>query len=170
MEKYLTLQKALDEKKVQVKKLAIELSLANDSNERLSKENTLINESLASLKATNSELQASFLCLTFKFNDLEVNYNVLWGNTKTNSKATLDSNDSTSEGCSKCYKVDVQACVANVAKLEKLIQAKNAQLERMNMLVKHGYEGNVKPKPKVNFKDGRYPKKRMGLDITREER
>jgi hypothetical protein len=33
----------------------------------------------------------------------------------------------------------------------------------MNMLVKHGYEGNVKPKPKVNYKDGRYPNKRDGL-------
>jgi hypothetical protein len=38
-----------------------------------------------------------------------------------------------------------------MAKLEKLIQAKDAQLERMNMLVKNGYEGNVKPKPKVNY-------------------
>jgi hypothetical protein len=34
----------------------------------------------------------------------------------------------------KCYKVDVQACVTNMAKLEKLIQAKDTQLERMNML------------------------------------
>jgi hypothetical protein len=33
----------------------------------------------------------------------------------------------------------------------------------MIMLVKHGYECNVKPKPKVNYKDGRYPNKKDGL-------
>jgi hypothetical protein len=41
---------------VKVEKLAIDLSLANDSNERMSKKNILTSESLASLKATHSEL------------------------------------------------------------------------------------------------------------------
>jgi hypothetical protein len=50
-----------------------------------------------------------------------------------------------------------------MAKLEKLIQAKDAQLERMNMLVKNGYEGNVKPKPKVSYKDGRDSNKKDWL-------
>ena len=44
-----------------------------------------------------------------------------------------------------------------MAKLEKLVKAKDGELNRLNMLVKNGYEGNVKPKPKVNYKDGRYP-------------
>jgi ribosomal protein L27 len=50
-----------------------------------------------------------------------------------------------------------------MAKLEKLNQAKDAQFERLNMLVKNGYEGNTKPKLKVNYKDGRYPNKKDGL-------
>jgi hypothetical protein len=103
------------------------------------KENSLINESLTSLKATHSELQESFSGLTVKYNDLEVNYSALLKSAKTNSKAPLDSNVSTSEGYSKCYKIDMQACVTNMAKLEKLIQAKDAQPERMNMLVKNEY-------------------------------
>jgi hypothetical protein len=57
-----------------------------------------------------------------------------------------------------------------MTKLEKLIQAKNVQLERMNMLVKHGYEGNVKPKPKVSYKDGRYPNKKDGLGHYKGEK
>jgi hypothetical protein len=150
-ERNLALEKALAEEKVKVEKLAIDLSISNDSNDRMTKESTLINESLASLKAIHSELQESFSCLTTKYNGLEVSYNTFWESTKTNSKETLNSNISTSEGCSKCYKIEVQACVTNMAKLEKLIQAKDAQLERMNMLVKNGYEGNVKPKPKVNY-------------------
>jgi hypothetical protein len=146
------LEKAPAKEKVKVEKLAIDLSLANDSNERMSKENTLINESLASLRATHSELQESFSCLTVKYNDLEVNYNVLWENSRTNSKATLYS---TSVGCSKCYKIDVQVCVTNLAKLEKLIKAKDAQLKRLNKLVRNGYEGDTKPEPKVIYKQGR---------------
>jgi hypothetical protein len=122
-ERNLALEKALTEEKVKVEKVAIDLSLANDSNERMSKKNTLISESLASVKVIRSELQESFSFLTVKYNDLEVNNSALWKSNKTNSKATLDSNVSTSKVCSKCYKVDVQACVANLAKLEKLIQA-----------------------------------------------
>jgi hypothetical protein len=135
----------------------------------MSKENTLINESLA-LKATHSELQESFSCLTTKYNGLEVSYGALWESTKTNFKPTHDSNVSTSEGCSKCYKIDAQSCVTNMEKLDMLIQAKDVKLEIMNMLVKHGYEGNVKPKPKVSYKEGRYPNKRIGFDIIREKR
>jgi hypothetical protein len=44
----------------------------------------------------------------------------------------------------------------NLAKLEKLIKAKDGELNSLNMLVKNGYEGNVKPKPKFNYKNGRY--------------
>jgi hypothetical protein len=36
-----------------------------------------------------------------------------------------------------------------MAKLEKLVETKDAQLERLNMLVKNGYEGNTKSKSKV---------------------
>jgi hypothetical protein len=122
-ERNFTLEKTLAEEKVKVEKLAIDLSLANDSKERMSKETTLINESLASLKATHSELQESLSCLTTKYKGLEVSNNAIWESTKTNSKATLDSNVSTSEGCSKCYKIDMQACITNLVKLEKLIKA-----------------------------------------------
>jgi hypothetical protein len=55
-ERNLALEKALAEEKVKVKKLAIDLSLANESNEKMSKEKSLINESLASLKSTRIEL------------------------------------------------------------------------------------------------------------------
>ena len=76
---------------------------------------------------------------------------------KTHSKAIPNSDVSTSEGCAKCYKFDIQACVANLAKIEELNKANDCEIKRLNMIVKNGYEGNVKPKPKVIYKDGRYP-------------
>jgi hypothetical protein len=98
-----------------------------------------------------------------KYKGLEVSYNALWESIETKSKATLDSNVSTSEGCSRCYKIDVQACITNLAKLEKLIKAKDAQLERLNKLVKNGYEGDTKTEPKVAYKEGRCSHKKDGL-------
>jgi hypothetical protein len=67
----------------------------------------MASDSLASLKATNEELQNSLSSLTVKYKDLEVNHNVLWESTKTHSKAISNTNVSTSEGCSKCYKFDI---------------------------------------------------------------
>jgi hypothetical protein len=55
----LALEKSLVEEKAKVEKLTTDLSLANDSNKRMSKDYTLANESLASLKATHSDLQSS---------------------------------------------------------------------------------------------------------------
>jgi hypothetical protein len=56
-ERNLTLEKSLAEEKAKVEKLTTDLSLANDSNKRMSKDYNLANKSLASLKATHSELQ-----------------------------------------------------------------------------------------------------------------
>ena len=72
-----------------------------------------------------------------------MNYSTLWESTKSNSKATLDSNASTSKGCSKYHNHDINACVTNLAKLEEAVKAKNAQIYKLNMLVG---KGNLKPK------------------------
>lgn len=72
-------------------------------------------------------------------------------------KETLDSNGSTSQGCSRCCKFDIQACVANLANQEELIKAKDAQLKGLNMLVTQGYEGNTKPEQNIKYKAGRHP-------------
>jgi hypothetical protein len=63
-ERNLALEKSLAEEKAKVEKLTTDLSLANDSNKRMSKNYTLANKSLASLKATHSELQLSLSYLT----------------------------------------------------------------------------------------------------------
>ena len=147
-ERNLTLEKTLAEEKAKVEKLTVGLSLANDSNKRMLKDYSLANESLASLKATHSELQASFSGLTVKSKDLEANYSRLWESTKADPKAKLDSNASTSKGCSRCFKIDINAYKTNLAKLEEAIKSKNKEIDRMKMLVMQGSVG-AKSTPKV---------------------
>jgi hypothetical protein len=168
-ERNLALEKSLAEANAKVEKLSIDLSLANDSNKRMSKENTLANESLATLKSKNSELQESLSCLTVKFKDLEVNYNALWESTKAKPKATLDSNSSTSKGCSRCYKFDISAYETNLARLEEVVKGKDKELDRLNMLVKQGYM-STKPTPKVTYKQGRSPKYGDGLGYYKDSK
>jgi uncharacterized protein (DUF3084 family) len=94
----------------------------------MSKDYTLANESLASLKATHSELQSSLSCLTKKYKNLEVNYSSLWESTKATPKATLDSSASTSNDCSICSNIDIHALKTNHARLEERIKSKDKEI------------------------------------------
>jgi len=135
----------------------------------MSKDHALANDSLASLKNVHSELQERHSRLEDIYKNLEVNYSTLWESTKSNSKATLDSNASTSKGCSKCHNHDINTCVTNLAKLEEAIQAKDAQIYKLIMLV-----GKRNLKPKSDFeshptydKARRFPSISDGLGHTR---
>jgi hypothetical protein len=145
-ERNLALERRLAEEAAKVK-LTMDLSLANNSNKRMSKDYTLENESLASLNATHSDLESSFSCLTEKHKILKANYSTLWKSTKANPKTTLDSSASTSKGCSICSNIDINALKTNHA-LEETINSKDKEIDRLNMLVTQGKNG-VKSIPKV---------------------
>jgi uncharacterized protein (DUF3084 family) len=152
-ERNLALEKSLAKEKAKVEKLITDLSLANDSNKRMSKDYTLANESLASLKATHSELQSSLSCLTKKYKTLESNYSSLWESTKATPLEILDSSASTSKDCSICSNIDMNALKTNHARLEEKIKSKDKEIERLNMLITQGNIG-AKSIPKVVDKEG----------------
>jgi len=101
-ERNLTPEESLAKEKDKVEKLATDFSLTNDSNVRMSKDHALAKDSLASLKNVHSELQERHSRLEDINKELKGSYDTLWERTKSSSKATLDSNASTSKGCSKC--------------------------------------------------------------------
>jgi hypothetical protein len=166
----LALEEELAEERSKVEKLAIDLSLANNSKEKASKDLTLANDYLAKLESSYGELQNSFSCLEVKYKDLEVNYSTLWDSTSSHSKASLDPNASTSEGCAKCYNVDITACLTNIARLEDSIKAKDDQINRLNMLVSQRYCDDEKLKGKNHYTTWRHPKVTDGIGHTRGEK
>jgi hypothetical protein len=127
-ERNLTLQRRSAEEAAKVEKLTTDLSLANDSNKRMSKDYTLTNESLASQKDTHSELQTSLSWLLDKQKNLEASYSAFWESTKDNPKATLQYNASTSKGCSICSNVDINTHKTNHARLEETIKSKDNEI------------------------------------------
>lgn len=168
-ERNLSLEESLAKEKDKVEKLATDLSLANDSNVTMSKDHALAKDSLVSLKNAHSELQERHSRLKDINKELEVSYSTFWERIKSSSKANLDSNASTSKGCSKCYNHDINACVTNLSKLEEAIKGKDNQIHKLNLLVG---KGNFKPKS--DFKSHpaydtarRFPSIGDGLGLTR---
>lgn len=153
MENNLALKTSLAEEKGKVEKLTIELSLANDSKEKLSKEHSLCNDSLASLKNEHSIAQESLSSLQERFNLLEQSYEKLWTSTSTSSSATVESNASTSDGCKRCYKININVCATNLDELDK----KNKEIHRLKMLVKNGCKCQAEKKGTINYKPMRHP-------------
>ena len=130
-ERNLTPEESLAKEKDKVEKLATDLSLANDSNVTMSKDHALAKDSLVSLKNAHSELQERHSRLKDINKELEVSYSTFWERIKSSSKANLDSNASTSKGCSKCYNHDINACVTNLSKLEEAIKSKDDQIYKL---------------------------------------
>ena len=69
-----------------------------------------------------------------KYQNLELNYSTLWASTSTSPKATKDSNVSTSNGCKRCYKIDINTYTTNLIELEK----KDKEIHRLKMILKNG--------------------------------
>jgi hypothetical protein len=167
-ERNLALKKTLVEEKVKVDKLTLDLSSANDSLKSMSKEASLINDSFVNLKNAHSELQARHSSLEVKYKDLEANFDTLLKNAKTNSKTTHDPNVSTSEGCSRCYSIDIKSCVTNLVKLEEKVKAKDSQIRDLNKLVDMSKaKGKSVFESHPAYKAERYPSIKDGLGFTR---
>jgi hypothetical protein len=89
-------------------------------------------------------------------------------NAKNNSKITYDPNIFTSEGCSRCYSIDIKSCVTNLVKLEEKIKAKDAQIRNLNKLVDMSKaKGKNVFESHSAYKAERYPSIKDGLGFTR---
>ena len=116
------------------------MSLANNSIGKLTKEHSSVNDQVVSLKNEKSIAQESLTRLEEKYQNLGLNYSTLWANTSTSLKATKDSNVSTSNGCKRCYKIDVNTYGTNLVDLEK----KDKEIHRLKMILKNGCKCQAK--------------------------
>jgi hypothetical protein len=100
--------------------LELEESLAKEKEKvvKLTKELFLVNESNAQLKGANETLHKNFLCLHAKHMDLEVEHDPIKESTSSSSNnATKSFISITSNGCTKCSNINVEACATNLAEM-----------------------------------------------------
>jgi speckle-type POZ protein len=109
----------LKEKEIEI--LSLKKSLAKDELivDELTRESFLAKDSCKKLEGEKIELQKSFDILKTSHIALEVQLDNLKNNaTTTSNNAFSNSQTSTSNGCSRCYKIDVNAC-ATVGVLDR---------------------------------------------------
>jgi hypothetical protein len=147
---------------MKVEKLTVELSLANDSIGKLTKKHFSVNDIIASLKNEKSIAQKSLTSLEEKYRNLELNYSTLWASTSTSSKATEDSNVSTSNDCKRFYKIDVNTYATNLVELEK----KDKEIQRLKMILKNGCKCQEQSNNTI-YKSSRQPSIKEGIGYNR---
>jgi speckle-type POZ protein len=111
----------LKEKEIEI--LSLKKSLAKDELivDELSRESFLAKDACKKLEGEKLELQKSFDSLKTSHIALAVQLDNLKNNaTTTSNDAFSNSQTSTSNGCSRCYKIDVNACATNVAEMNAM--------------------------------------------------
>jgi YesN/AraC family two-component response regulator len=77
-------------------------------------------EDHALTKKANIALNEKYCDLNEKHKELELQYNLLWKSTPHPSKAKDASTPSTSQGCEKCYNLDMNIYATNLANMEAM--------------------------------------------------
>jgi hypothetical protein len=85
-------------------------------------------------KKENIALKKKYCNLDEKHKELELQYNVLWDSSSHPSKAKDSSTPSTSQGCGKCYNLDLNAYSTNLANME----AMGKEIARLNDIIGKG--------------------------------
>jgi hypothetical protein len=113
-------------------------------------------EAHAITKKAHIDLKQKYYDLDEKHNELELQYSILWDNNSHPSKAKDISIPSTSQGCGKCYNLDLNAYSTKLVNME----AMRKEIARLNEIIGKGcMDGNKKvddPK-KPQYKNRRHP-------------
>jgi hypothetical protein len=110
-------------KEKELKILSLNKSQAKDELivDELTRESFLAKDACKKLEGENLELQKSFEILKTSHIALEVQLDNLKNNaTTTSNDALSNSKASTSNGCSQCYKIDINACATNIAEMNAM--------------------------------------------------
>lgn len=93
---------------------------------------------ITTLKEDLAASQAQCNSLKMRNEELEEQYSLLWSSTSHPSKAKVDSSTSTSKGCERCYKIDVDAYATNLANME----AMKKEIARLTSLIAMGHSSD----------------------------
>jgi hypothetical protein len=79
----------------------------------------------------NIALKKKYCDLDEKHKELELQYNVLWDSNSHPSKAKDASTPSTTQGCGKCYNLDLNAYSTNLTNMEAI----RKEIARLNEII-----------------------------------
>ena len=107
----------------------------------LTKKYSLIEDTNANMRSENAKLQESFTSLQAIHKALEVEHNTtLESNSKVSEKSS-SSIPSTSNGCARCYNIDIQICATNHVEMN----AMKKEISRLTQLLQEEISPNEQP-------------------------
>jgi hypothetical protein len=121
-------------------------------------------------KKANIALNDKYCVLVEKHNKLEEQYSFLWESTPQPSNTKDTSNPFTSQGCEKCYNLDLNIYSTNLANMEAMkreIARLNAMLSERCMKDKRAVSGKENQPKRPQYKDGRPPHIKDVLGYTK---
>ena len=129
-------------------------------------------EDHAITKKANKALKKKYCDLDEKHKELEEQYSILWDSNSHPSKSKDTSTPSTSQGCGKCYNLDLNAYSTNLANMEAMRKG----IARLNeIIVKGCMDGKTKNGSKTveeqkgqNTRMKGIPQSKMGLGTQKE--
>jgi hypothetical protein len=147
---------SLKEKEIEI--LSLKKSLAKDELilDELTRESFLAKDACKKLEGEKLELQKSFDSLKTSHIALEVQLDNLKNNATTSSNdASSNSQTSTSNGCTRCYKIDINARATNIAEMnamkKEIARLSNSLIDEKKKEPKRGeFENHTK-----GFADGK---------------
>ena len=127
-------------------------------------------EDHAITKKANKALKKKYCDLDEKHKELEMQYGILWDSNSYLPKAKETSTPSTSQGCGKCFNLDLNAYSTNLANME----AMRKEIASLNKVIGKGWIGKTQSNDKKNdeskesqFKQVRHPSIKRGLRHTK---
>ncbi|KAG2583827.1 hypothetical protein PVAP13_6KG246706 [Panicum virgatum] len=142
----LELKESLSSEKEKVDDLTRKLSFVNDTNTFLRKDNEKLQESMTSLQANHTAL--------------EVQFNTLWESTSKTRETSNSSSPSISNGCARCYNIDVQTCATNHVEMN----AMKKEISKLTHLLQEEAPSHTQvPKKNPSTRVGEFEKHTKGF-------
>jgi hypothetical protein len=88
--------------------------------DELTKKLSLVKDTHANLRSDNEKPQESLTSLQVIHTALEVQFNTLVESTSKARESSNSSSPSTSNGCTRCYNIDIQTCATNHAEMHAM--------------------------------------------------
>ena len=96
-------------------------------------------EDHAITKKANKAIKKKYCDLDEKHKELEMQYVILWDSNSYLPKAKETSTPSTSQGCGKCFNLDLNAYSTNLANIEAMRKG----IARLNEIIGKGWMGET---------------------------
>ncbi|KAG2642404.1 hypothetical protein PVAP13_2KG274344 [Panicum virgatum] len=129
----LELKESLSSEKEKVDDLTRKFSFVNDTNTFLRKDNEKLQESMTSLQANHTAL--------------EVQFNTLWESTSKTKETSNSSSPSTSNGCARCFNIDIQTSATNHVEMN----AMKKEIFRLTHLLQEEAPSHTQVPKKIPF-------------------